>query len=357
MAPYGLPDQVDLSEFISVGAQGVRVNDRHLGLALRRNGRVRMFSDRLEELWGPARTSPRLGEPDVHIACAVQRNLEDAAEHIARNGLAEEIKKTGRLCLAGGVALNVKMNRRLLDKLGLREIFIPPAAHDGGCALGAAAAVCREACIGPCTPFLGPEFSPQQVKDELDRRGVGYHEADDPAGSVAERLARGEIVGFFHGPMEYGPRSLGSRSILAHPGLRGTADRLNRTVKFREPWRPFCPSILRDAVGDITGDDRPSPYMTLGFPVTEEWAGRIDQVVHVDGSTRPQTVTPRENPLLFETIGKFEKLTGLPAVLNTSLNRRGEPIVCTPGQALDVFFASGMDACLVFPFLVDKRGI
>ena len=157
--------------------------------------------------------------------------------------------------------------------------------------------------------------------------------------------------------MEFGPRSLGNRSILGNPASRGVADRINAQIKYRERWRPFCPSMLDSVAPEILGSNHPSPYMTFTFDVTSEWKPRIPEVVHEDGTARPQIVTTQSNPRYYELIRKFEQRTGLGVLLNTSLNRRGEPMVCSPEDALNMFFGSDLEILAIGDYLVRKSAV
>jgi carbamoyltransferase len=357
MAAYGDPSLEDLGRFLSIHDHGFRINDRAVTLSRDPGGAHRLFSPLFEESWGPHRTEGCLKPPDIHIAAAVQGALETAALSFARAHLAKDVARTRNLCLAGGVALNVKMNRVLLDGLGAQRLFVPPAASDAGCALGAAGWASARAGVPPRPlehAFWGPAYEEPALEKALERRAVRFKRVEDRAGEAASFVADGKVLGWFQGAMEFGPRALGARSILAHPGLPGMAKRVNRAVKDRETWRPFCPAVLREAVAEVTGDDRASPFMTLAYPVRPPWDRRLAEVVHVDRTTRPQTVDAKNHPLFHAFLKRFLEKTGLPAVLNTSFNRAGEPIVNTPEQALDVFFATGLDGLLLGPFLLDK---
>jgi carbamoyltransferase len=175
-------------------------------------------------------------------------------------------------------------------------------------------------------------------------------------GETAEILAAGHPVAWFQGRMEFGPRALGARSILGCPSAPGIADRINEQIKFRERWRPFCPSVLDTVAADIIQTSHPAPFMTITFDVAEAWRQRIPEVVHEDGTARVQVVTREENGRYYELIEALERLTGNAVVLNTSLNRRGEPMVCSPEDALDMFFGSDLEYLVLEDFLVTKSG-
>jgi carbamoyltransferase len=192
--------------------------------------------------------------------------------------------------------------------------------------------------------YLGPSFSNEQVI-EACRAHAGkpvFELLEDVPSQVAALLAQGNPVAWFQGRMEFGPRALGARSILGCPSIEGVADRINEQIKFRERWRPFCPSMLGHVAKDMFKVDHPAPFMTFTFEVNEQWKSRVPEVVHQDGTARGQVVDPDSNPRYYALLEEMEKLTGNAVVLNTSLNRRGEPVVCTPEDALDMFFASDL---------------
>jgi len=346
MAAYGDPDLADLSDIVRWRDGDLRLDldavwpERHK----RWNGR--RFGHALVERFGPPREGDEAGEPYVHVAAAAQRILERAAIDLIEHHLGFVLERTRRLCLAGGCALNVKLNRLLVDHPLVDRLFVPPSADDAGTALGAASVVAARAGdrIEPLPhAYLGPGFTNEQVAAELDARGVAWERLSDTPRRVAELLAAGEVVAWFQGRMEWGARALGARSILGNPGRRGTADQINACIKYREAWRPFCPSVLDARAAEYLGSDHPAPFMTTAFEIPKEWAERTPEVVHVDGTARPQVVTAAAHPRYHALLREFERLTGLPCVINTSLNRRGEPIVCTPSDALATFFGCDLE--------------
>ncbi|MDP3723373.1 MAG: carbamoyltransferase C-terminal domain-containing protein, partial [Candidatus Omnitrophota bacterium] len=359
MAPYGDPNKIDLSFMIRPTASAFKVNNEHVWVIEPKRYRPdRMYSRAFIERFGPPRQGDGLTEPYIHIAAAAQKALEDITIHLMETYLADSLKRHKTLCLAGGCALNVTMNRKLLMHPLVERIYVPPAAHDAGTPLGAAALVADalgERMAPMTSAYYGPAFDPDAVKAVLDRAGVSYHACDNAIEEASDLLARGEIVGWFQGRMEFGPRALGNRSILAHPSIKGTRDKINAIVKFREGWRPFCPSVLQEQATEIFEAKQDSPFMTLSFMVRDRWRSRIPEVVHVDGSARPQTVDQRTNPRVYALLQQFYQKTGLPLVLNTSLNRRGEPIVCSPEDALTMFAGCGLQHLFLEDFLVSKR--
>ena len=271
------------------------------------------------------------------------------------------VEKTGcrNLCLAGGVALNSKANGKILASGIVDKLFIQPAAGDDGACLGAALAPYLDA--GGKLPvrkmrhaYLGGECSDAEIEKVLATYKLRTTRLPDPAKTAAELLANGKILGWFQGRMEFGPRALGSRSILADPRDPEMNAKVNNAVKFREWWRPFAPSLLAEAAGEYLESATDSPFMIVTAQVRPEKRGVIPSVTHVDGSARPQTVERDINPLYWRLIREFGDRTGVPVVMNTSFNLRGEPIVTSPTDAVRTFFSSGMDALVIGSFLVEK---
>lgn len=365
MAPYGDPKKFNLGPLIRWNERGFSINTKLVNCIgwrrYKRNGKGTFFAQRLIDLWGPAREGDEIDEPYVHIAAAVQRELEEIVLALTKHYLGPHIAKSKRLCYAGGVALNVKCNQRLIQAFGPgHELFVQPAANDSGTALGAATYAAHELgdSIQPMEhAYLGPEYTPDEIEAVLKKWGVAYERCDSITDAAAELLAKGEVVSWFQGRMEFGPRALGNRSILGNPASRGVADLINAQIKYRERWRPFCPSMLDTVAADILQTDHPSPYMTFTFDVADHWKKRIPEVVHEDGTARPQIVTAKSNPRYHELLKKFEARTGVGVLLNTSLNRRGEPMVCSPEDALNMFFGSDLQNLAIGDFLVRKTEV
>jgi len=204
--------------------------------------------------------------------------------------------------------------------------------------------------------YLGPKYTNEEcIQACLDHPNKPKYEVlDNTTEYTAKLLAEGNPISWFQGRMEFGPRALGNRSIIGNPSSRGVADRINAQIKYRERWRPFCPSILDTVAEDILQTDHPSPYMTFTFDVAESWKERIPEVVHEDGTARAQIVTEKTNPRYYSLISEVEKLTGNAVVLNTSLNRRGEPMVCSPTDALNMFYGSDLEYLVMEDILVRK---
>jgi len=359
MAPYGDPKRIDLSHIIRYNKRTFWTNDDYVWVTRRRRyDRNKVYSKKMVKEWGPPRVGDDLGEPYIHIAAATQKKLEDVTIALMENYLGDILKSNGgRLCFAGGVALNVKLNKCILEHPLVSELFVQPASNDSGTALGAATYVANEfgEKIEPMThAYLGPEYTNAEIKEALDKYRIPYQYHEDIIEPVSELLARDQIVANFQGAMEYGPRALGNRSILANPSIKGISDQINTRIKFREKWRPFCPSILKEYAQDILNTKHPSPYMTFSFTVSDKWKDKIREVVHVDGSTRPQVVDEKTNPKFYSLLNSFHKKTGIPLLINTSLNRRGEPLVCSPEDAIAMFYGSGLVYMAMGDFLIRK---
>ena len=365
MAPYGDPEKYDFSRLINYDRKGFSVNSRLINvIGLRRykeNGRGYYFSKELLDWLGPKRSGDEIDDPYIDYAACLQRLLEKVSLGLVDYYLGDILKQSGKLCFAGGVALNVKLNQRIMAMPDVRELFVQPAASDAGTAIGAASFVASQ--LGESVEkmehaYLGPSYTTEQcvAACEACENKPSWEIVEDAAVTGAELLASGNPVAWFQGRMEFGPRALGNRSILGDPSTAAIADRINEQIKYRERWRPFCPSILDTVAAEILQSDHPSPYMTFTFDVAESWKPRIPEVVHEDGTARAQIVTRDTNPRYYRLIEELEKHTGNAVVLNTSLNRRGEPMVCSPQDALNMFYGSDLEYLIMEDVLVRKPG-
>jgi carbamoyltransferase len=330
-----------------------------LSEAMRSTGDGGFYAEPLEwERFAPA-VQPDGELQSVHrdLAASVQRRLEDVLLELAHwlhNRTGER-----NLAMAGGVALNCVANSRLWREGPFERIWIQPAAGDAGTALGAAMYVARE--LGDhVEPMpgadLGREWSDAQLEGWLERAGVVYERPDDVAEEAAETIARNGIVAWFDGRAEYGPRALGHRSLLADPRDAANLERLN-DVKGREQFRPVAPMVLLDQADEIfEGGPIPSPYMLFTHRVREPWLERIPAVVHVDGTARVQTVDPAAEPVVARMLRAYERRTGVPVVVNTSLNTAGRPMVDDPRDALECFGSAPVDLLVMGPFVVRRPG-
>jgi carbamoyltransferase len=295
---------------------------------------------------------------DAHrdLAASAQAALERSVLAFVREVVAAR-PAPGPVCLAGGVALNCAMNALVARLPEVTEVFVVPAAHDAGTAIGAALEAAAHVGAPPPrrrlrTAGLGPAYDEAACAAALARAGLTPRRQDDVAAEVATRVADGKVVAWFDGPLEIGPRALGQRSLIADPRRAELHPRLN-AMKGREPWRPFAPSILAGHEAELCAGAFDSPFMLFTFPVLPERRAEVPAIVHVDGTTRPQSVHPDVLPRYARVIEGFRALTGLPLVLNTSFNGRAEPIVCTPDHAVDCFRRLGADALVLGDLLVE----
>ncbi len=360
MAPYGSPTKVNLSHIVwwDDVKKTYHCNDDYVWVKRTKRARLdKVYSKKMVAEFGPERTGDSLSEPYIHIAAATQAKLEEISLKLIDAYLLDELKDNGSLCFAGGCALNVSLNRKLLKHPQIKRLWVQPASHDAGGSLGAAiylAAKLGDKIETMRHVYLGPEFSNSEIEQELKLSGLNYKFSNDIAQTAAELLCQGKITGWFQGRMEWGPRALGNRSILGNPTIKGTNDKINSIIKFRENWRPFCPSILEDHAAEILNSNHPAPFMTLAFDVADNWKSKIPEAVHVDGTARPQVVEKDTNPKYYRLIKIFEQKTGIPVVINTSLNRRGEPMVCSPKDAFLMFKESGLEYLAIGDYLVSK---
>jgi carbamoyltransferase len=363
MAPYGDPQKYDLSRLIEFDGEDLRVNTHLVNVVgLRRykeNGKGYYFTPELVKWLGPKRQGDEIDDPYIHYAASVQQLLEDVALKMIDHYVGDIIRETGRVAMAGGVALNVKLNQRIIAMPGVKELFVQPASGDAGTSLGAAtyaAAQLGERVEPMPHAYLGPSFTTEECLAACEAHPAKpkFQRVNDAAKKGAELLASGNPLAWFQGRMEFGPRALGCRSILGDPSHPGVADRINAQIKYRERWRPFCPSMLDRAAPDILQTDHPAPYMTFTFDVAEHWKPRIPEVVHEDGTARAQVVTRETNPRYYALIEELERLRGIPVVLNTSLNRRGEPMICSPEDALNMFYGCDLEYLIMEDVLVSK---
>lgn len=310
----------------------------------------------LEELTGRLRKgwAADFTQWEKDLAFMTQRALEETVVSITSHYCKEY--DFNKVALAGGVALNCKLNKRVMESEPVDEVFIQPVAHDGGIAIGGAMQSFDPRDVPELeTVYLGPKYTNEEIKNMLDTNKIEYQEPDDVPRFVAERLANGELVGWFQGRLEMGPRALGNRSILADPRTEDSRDRVNEFVKHREPWRPFAPSIIEAAVDRYLENGESSPYMIKTFDTLEKTRDEIRGVLHPgDQTTRPHTVRKERNHRYYQVIREFEKLTGVPVVLNTSFNDSGEPIVNTPMEALRDFYAMGLDVLALEDIVIKK---
>jgi carbamoyltransferase len=320
-----------------------------------------LYSPKLVEMFGEPRV-PRteITQRHMDVAASMQAMLEEAEFAIVHKLQKETGAKT--LCMAGGVALNSAFNGKVLPQTDFENIYIHPAAGDAGTSLGVCYYIYHQLLGQPRTfvmndAYAGPQFSNGTIQSALDRLGLSYKTLDEDAlvKQAAGIVADGNVLGWYQGRMEWGPRALGNRSIIADPRRDDMKDILNARIKHREKFRPFAPSILLEATGDYFDQTYPDPFMIKVYNVLPDKQAEIPAVTHVDGTGRLQTVEREHSPLYWALINAFGELTGTPVVLNTSFNEN-EPIVCTPDEAIDCFMRTKMDALVVGNHLVQKSG-
>ena len=342
LASYGKP--VYLNEFRSM---------IHVG----ENGKYTISDLKLEERFGKAR---KREEPFLQhhfdIAYSLQKILEETVIQLA-NWFQKETGEEN-LCMAGGVALNCVCNSVIRDYSNFTNIWVQPASGDAGTALGAALWVQEQSqqesssvVMDHC--YWGPEYSDEEVESFLKWTKVPYRKLADVAKETAEILAQDKIIGWFQGRMEFGPRALGARSILASPINAEMQVRLNE-IKDREDFRPVAPVVLEEDAAEWFENAQQSPFMLFVYCVRSDKADKIPAVRHVDGTARIQTVNEKQHPLYYALLKEFKKITGVPVLVNTSFNTRGEPIVCSPRDAVECFWTSPFDALIINSFILEK---
>ena len=354
VAPRNGGFQLDLSYFKPLGSnQGMQVlADGTVKLA-------RHFSQRMEALFGePRQPHTEIKQRDMDLSFALQHRFEEIFFHLL-NQLHSRVPSED-LAMAGGCALNSVANGKLFDRTPFRRTYIQPAAGDEGLAIGAALHTYHAVLKQPRRhelkqSYLGPEFSESRIQSALEKAGLEYRKLERTAflDTVAEKIASGNVVGWFQGRMGWGPRALGNRSIVAHPGLPNMKDVLNARIKHREWFRPFAPSIMADCQHDYFEHDHPSPFMLHVYKIRPDKRKELCAVNHVDDTGRLQSVTREENPMYYDLISAFHRKTGIPVILNTSFNEN-EPIVCTPEEAIACFQRTRMDVLAIGPFLAIK---
>jgi carbamoyltransferase len=370
LAPYGKDTYCrDIAEIVGLKNGNFHLNldyfkplGSNQGMQVLEDGTVKLaphFSRQMEKLFGPPREPhAEITQRDMDLAYAMQHVFEKVFFHLL-NQLHERVP-VEELAMAGGCALNSVANGKLFDRTPFRRTYIQPAAGDEGLAIGAALHTYHSVLKHPrrCElthSYLGTQYSAPEIEQALKSSGTRYRKMDrEPLlDSVSEQIAAGNVTGWFQGRMEWGPRALGNRSIVAHPGRKDMKDILNARIKRREWFRPFAPSIIAERQSDYFEHDHPSPFMLHVYKIRREKRAELCAVNHVDDTGRLQTVSREENPLYYDLIRAFEKRTGIPVILNTSFNEN-EPIVCAPGEAIDCFKRTRMDALAIGPFLALK---
>ena len=386
LAPYGEPKYVDLilNELLDLKKDGsFKLNLKYFGYC---NG-LKMTNWRFERLFGgpPRKPETRITQKDMDIAASIQKVTEEIMLKMAKH--VHTVTGKDKLCLAGGVALNCVGNGYILREGPFKEIWIQPASGDAGGALGAALLVwykylgnkryCDDKNNKQKSSLLGPSYSGDYIEDFLKKEDAPYKKllyADIPQ-IVSDLIIQGKVIGWFQGHLEFGPRALGNRSIIGDARSPEMQSRMNLKIKYRESFRPFAPTVLRESVGDWFDLNRESPYMLIvagvkdnkrkkindlqdnfqGFDQLKIIRSEIPAVTHVDYSARVQTIRRDDHPLYYDMINAFYKKTGCPVIINTSFNVRGEPLVCSPEDAFNCFMRTEMDFLVMGCFLLDKK--
>jgi carbamoyltransferase len=381
LGAYGEPDRLEAFRDIVRFEQNSGANGFRLGLDYFTHHRTgpemswaeadktptlgKLFSPELARQLGPVRgPDEALEQRHRNLAASLQARLEEVYLGMLRKLAKATSMKS--VCLAGGVAFNCVANGKIFDSTGFEQVYVHPAAGDGGLSVGAAFYVWNQILGKPRSfvmnhAYWGPGYSRDQVRHAIDssalsRNGYSVAELPEPdlMRNTAQIIADGKILGWFQDRAEWGPRALGNRSIVADPRRPEMKEILNRRIKHREIFRPFAPSILAESTAEYFEKSHPSPFMTLAYSVRPEKRDKIPAPTHVDGTGRLQTVTREANPRYWQLIKAFENLTGVPVVLNTSFNDN-EPIVCRPEEAIDCFLRTQMDALVLGDFLITRQ--
>lgn len=357
LSPYG-KNRFDLSGFAAPTDDGYVVDDSYMRQDPPLRSRFEpFFSEKLINTLGipPRRFDQPIEQAHMDIAYSTQMTLEECA--VSMIDVLHKTTGLRRLCLAGGVSLNCTMNNVLRQMSCIDDLFVQPAASDRGLPLGSAlhaAASSGEPVNGLDHAFLGPKRGDDEIENALMLTGQKFKKIADPPVYAAEKIADGKIIGWYQGRSEFGPRALGNRSILANPTLPNMKDEINRRIKFREEFRPFAPAVIEERAFEIFDISSPSPFMTIACMVHDGWRERLPATTHINGSARVQTVHATSNPLFHQLIEHFGQLSGVPVVLNTSFNVRGQPIVETPIDAIGTFAATGLDELIIGDYAVVK---
>ncbi|MEQ8954499.1 MAG: carbamoyltransferase C-terminal domain-containing protein, partial [Gammaproteobacteria bacterium] len=366
IAPFGDPNKYDLSPLAKIRNKKFYVDTRLIGtVGLRRykaKSRGHYFSQKLVDMLGPRRVGNLVDDPYVHYAAAIQKLYEDMAVRLIELHLGEVLADCGRLAVAGTGSLNIRLNQRLAAMPQVKELVVHSAAGDSGTAIGAAAYAVRKAGekLKPVPNLLlGPSYSrPSCIAAcRRHRENPDFVELENPHEKAAELLAQGEPVAWFRGRMEFGSRALGNRSILANPTIEGISDAINTRVKFRESWRPFSPSVLDIAAAEFLGNQPRDEFMCVGVIASDSWREKYPALVYPDGGTRAQIVTEQGHPDFYRLLQRFHELTGHPLLINTSLSRPGEALVCSPDDALNMFMGTDLKYLVLQDLLVTKRAL
>ena len=359
LASYGQPTYYDaIRKMVTLSPDGFELDLSYFSYYLRRR---RRYGEKLVKLLGPERApESELTQRHMDIAASLQAVTEELVLHLA--AMARDKTGEDNLVMSGGVVLNCVANGRVARESGFDRCYFMPASSDAGTSLGAALYVAHvlgedPRAVHPETDYLGPQYDDAEIEAVLQVSGCPYQRPPDIAEAAADLLASGHIVGWMQGRAEFGPRALGSRSILADPRAPEMKDTLNARVKFREYFRPFAPVVLEERAAEFFTGGRKAPYMLEVFPTHPDHLEALEAITHVDGGARVQTVTSEANGRYYDVVRAFGERTGVPVLVNTSFNIRGEPIVTTVQDALKCFSTTDMDALALGSFLLTKPGV
>lgn len=359
LAPMGDPEvyKEEVGKMVSVDKNG----QLHFDLSYFnfQNMHWRRLSPKFHKIFGPSRKHPEPFEKrHMDVAAAFQRILEDRVLEICE--ILHNKTKADYLVISGGVSLNSVMNGRIVRESKFKDVYVMPAAGDNGTAIGAAyylynGLLGKERNFVHLDPYVGTSYTNEEIEKVLKGAKLPYEYHEDICEKAASLLEEGQIIGWFQGKMEIGPRALGSRSILANPAIKDMKDKINAEVKFREAYRPFAPSAIVEAKDEFFDLEVEAPFMLKVCNVLKEKQSVIPAVTHVDGSARLQTVRKELHPRYYEVIEKLGKKTGVPVVLNTSFNIQGEPVVESPVDAVRCFWSTGLDSLVIGNYVLTKK--
>lgn len=364
IAPFGDPNKYDLSSLASFNGKKFKVNNKLIGtVGLRRykaKSKGHYFSKKLVDMLGPRRAGNLTDDPYVHYAAAIQKLYEDLAVELVEHYLADILQETGRLAVAGTGSMNIRLNQRLASMPLVKELVVHPACTDSGTAIGAAAYAIRKSgtkIVDVKNMFYGPSYTTAQCIEacKANREQPIWEVLDDPYTKAAQLLADGYLLAWFSGRMEFGARALGNRCILASPTQESVTDKLNRQVKFRETWRPYSASVLDSVADEMVQGQTRDKYMCLSVPVSKQWQEKYPAIIDIDGSTNLQIVDADSNPGLHRLLSCFQQKTGHGLLINTTLKRPGEALVCSPEDALAMYLGTDLDYLIMEDVLVCRR--
>ncbi len=364
IAPFGDNSKYDLSPLARFNGKKFKVDNTLIGtVGLRRykaKSKGHYFSQKLVDMLGPRRVGNLVDDPYVHYAAAIQKLYEDLSAQLILHYLSDILADSGRLAIAGTGSMNIRLNQRLANLPQVKELVVHPACGDSGTAIGAASYAIRQS-VGKIKAikhmFHGPAYSSSQCIDacKSHREKPVWEVLENPHEKAAKILAKGYLLAWYRGRMEFGTRALGNRSILANPNHSQVADKINYQVKFREPWQPYSACALESVAADFIPNQQKDKYMCMAVMASPSWAEKYPAIVHVDGSTEAQIVDADSNPDLHQLLTGFQQETGHGILINASLNRPGEALVCSPEDAVNMFLGTDLDYLIMEDILVTRR--